>query len=250
MDSNPMSRTTATSGAAPVPGWGFVFGLTGILICVGFFLIYLIFRSKKQEKQIEMVLKRTQQLPSPEELMDMMQQFYYAPQVQQPMMRNVYAMVETRLNDFDEYCRTKYAPLPSSSPAAASDPVSSHAPVPPSSSSPPAQPPPPTQPPPLEEPATLCQSESPHPSPPPQTQRGPSLLTEALPSLLTMITGTLGSGGGNNDHTDSNNGAATIPVLLGDIVNVISNQQSRHARRAVDAPSSEPDARATQQRSE
>ena len=86
------------------PSWGFIFGLVLIIIFIGFLLIYIVFRNKKQEKQIELLLRRTQQMQT--EMVNLVEES--TQNSHNAAMRNVFAMVDTRLNDFDQYCRAHF----------------------------------------------------------------------------------------------------------------------------------------------
>jgi len=286
------------------PGWIVVIGLVLIIICIGFFITFLLFKLNKQEKQLEAIQRQMLSIPSPDDISQLIHKHYYSPEIQQPIVRNVCAMVETRLNDFDEYCKTKYgknntvtgstsAPTsavhasPSApTPAVHASPSAVHAspgsdssnsvvttshPQFQSQSQPQPQPDSvlspalivdSTIPPPLEDSDISCDSKQnndqsdnnnniggqqhiydPLPSSS-QTQNQPrsrhvlpsppsrTILSEALPVLLSMFSGNNNSGGGNGGSSNNNSdGGASIPVLLGDIMGVIANQQARQTRQ-------------------
>lgn len=234
----------------PNPSWGMVFGLTLVVVLIGFFVMYLIFRMSKQEKMLDVISKRSQNIPTPDDVFGMIQQCYNSPQFQQPMMRNIHSMVETRLNDFDEYCRVKYGNTTDKDEqhsgdgqvytSGTSDVTHDHPPpledqqrqIPPQQSQLPQQPP------------LLSAPSGPQPFPPPQPSSNPpsnsgggSILAEALPSLLTsLLSGGLGNGRSGSGNSAS--GDVTFPVIIGDIMTLMSNQRARQQRREEMAPSS------------
>lgn len=238
----------------PNPSWGMVFGLTLVVVLIGFFVMYLIFRMSKQEKMLDVISKRSQNIPTPDDVFGMIQQCYNSPQFQQPMMRNIHSMVETRLNDFDEYCRVKYGNTTDKDEqhsgdsqvytSGTSDVTHDHPPpledqqrqIPPQQSQQSQQPP------------LLSAPSGPQPFPPPQPSSNPpsnsgggggggSILAEALPSLLTsLLSGGLGNGRSGSGNSAS--GDVTFPVIIGDIMTLMSNQRARQQRREEMAPSS------------
>ena len=248
----------------PNPSWGLVFGLTLIVVVIGFFVMYLIFRMSKQEKMLDVVNKRSQNISTPDDVFGMIQQCYHSSQFQQPMMRNIHSMVETRLNDFDEYCRAKYGnttdhAVPVSTPTNSGDAHHEYPPpleeqtvtLPPSSPvqqrqplvsvqhAPSVQPPHAHATPPPPQPHAHATPPPPQPhahATPPSSGGGggggTSMLAEALPSLLTSLLS-----GGRSGTGDSNGGDVTFPVIMGDIMNLMSNQRARQQRREDMAPS-------------
>ena len=243
------------------PSWSMLFALILVIILMGFFVMYLIFRMSRQEKMIEVLNKRTQEIPTPSDVVELIHECYGSPQFQQPMMRNIHSIIETRLNDFDSYCKEKYGKDSSLShtppttelsnqhanddhtmpaldekehgedaSANVSNSVnSSHS-------------------------ANVSNSANVHsahtvvhqnPSPmvaqiqPRQENRssgnGGSILAEAIPSLLSMFTG--GGGGGSATQLG---GDVTFPVIIGDIMTLMNNQQVRQRRRERMAPSEPP----------
>jgi len=240
VSSNNVGLDAARGGSIPNLSWNLVFGLTLVVVLIGFFVMYLIFRMSKQEKMLDVVNKRAQTIPTPDDVFGMIQQCYHSSQFQQPMMRNIHSMVETRLNDFDEYCRARYG-----NPADHAVPVST--PTQPNSGDAHHEHPPPLE----EQNVTLPQSSPTQqrqplvsvqppsvPSNPPSSSGGggggggTSFLAEALPSLLTSLLS-----GGKSGTGDNNGGDVTFPVIMGDIMNLMSNQRARQQRREEMAPS-------------
>jgi uncharacterized membrane-anchored protein YjiN (DUF445 family) len=80
-----------------------------VVIFVGFLLIYYIYKSNKQEKIIERLAKDVEQSIRGDEALELVKQYYSSSEVQLPMMRKVHGVLETRLNDFDNYLRIKLA---------------------------------------------------------------------------------------------------------------------------------------------
>jgi hypothetical protein len=256
-------KSSLSGSSIPNPSWGLVFGLTLVVVLIGFFVVYLIFRMSKQEKMLDVINKRSQNIPTPDDVFGMIQQCYHSPQFQQPMMRNIHSMVETRLNDFDEYCQSKYGNTTDNDEpgrrgnqhsgdiqvytSGASDGTHDHPPpledqqrqIPPqqpqsllsvSSGPQPFLPPPPPPPP---------SSSSQHPVVPASSGGGTSMLAEALPSLLTsLLSGGLGGGSSRSGAGNSAGGDVTFPVIIGDIMTLMSNQRARQQRREEMAPSS------------
>ena len=238
------------------PSWSMIFALILVILLMGFFVMYLIFRMSRQEKMIEVLNKKTQEIPTPSDVIDLIHECYGSPQFQQPMMRNIHSIIETRLNDFDSYCKEKYGkesktdtepsdlhvgdentmpaleekdcnqenvkhnahsiridPHPNhSSSVAQSQPHSSHQPSQPSQHSHPSQ-----------------------PSQPQPRQESRSILAEAIPSLLSMFTG--GGLSGNGNSATQLGGDVSFPVIIGDIMTLMNNQQVRQRRRERMAPS-------------
>jgi len=134
-------------------------GLAAVVLLIGGFVMYLIYRLSKQEKMLEVVQRRTEVFP--DEMVGLIQHY------QQPVLRNVHSMVETRLNDFDAYCRAKYG---------TAQPYS----APPNNPAPPQHSPPipaPTVPPPQNEPipqSSLPPQNDPIPQNSPPLQMNPS----------------------------------------------------------------------------
>ena len=216
----------------PGPGWSFIFGLVVILIFIGFLLIFLVSRNAKQEKQLELLHRRINQLPPPllqEDIVSIIDENHR--RHFDNNMRRVAAMLDTRLNDFDQYYKSNFV-------SRHQQPVSKeqfH------------------EPPPLEDDATCddkndgqCQlnqlnqlNQSQPPSQPPSQQSPPvqsavsPSLASGLPSIIAnLISNMSGSGAssGSSSNDDANNGVS-IPMMIGEIMTVYTNQQARQARQ-------------------
>jgi hypothetical protein len=258
------------------PSWGFIFGLVLIIIFIGFLLIYIVFRNKKQEKQIELLLRRTQQMQT--EMVNLVEES--TQNSHNAAMRNVFAMVDTRLNDFDQYCRTHFLlrsqqpvtseqfsePPPleentcseagskscqlqsvatsasqSSNAATAASQSSNTATVTtsiPSTSLPSLA---------TSAPSTIprrsrnLSSLSPSTENPPvaHTSGSGSASTSASASassngLTSLVANILSNMNGLNNNSSGDSGGVSIPMVLGEIMTVYTNQQARQSRLADD----------------
>jgi hypothetical protein len=243
----PLSDPTMSNSQ---PGWGFVFGLILIIIFIGFLLIYIVFRTKKQEKQIELLMQRTQQLPSLQDdivkLVDDCNQNSH-----NASMRNVYGMVNTRLNDFDKYCRSNFVlrqqqpissdqlkeppPLEETTCPSVVSPLASegmHDSAPPSSAPPSSVPsssaPSSSSAPPSGRSNSISITQQSAPERP-TSLLNDSTLTGGLPSLFTNLLSNI-NGLSNSNNNDT--GGVSLPMMIGEIMTVYSNQQARQARMA------------------
>jgi hypothetical protein len=236
------------------PSWSIIFGLTIVIVLMGFFLVYLITKYMKQEKLIETMKKRLDDIPSSNDILT-----FVETEIEQPMMRNVHALIETRLNDFDRYIQHNFSrrQIASTSTDQSVSQVSQ-----------PLQPSQPTEieqkanpntddlPPLIDEPLEEHEEKKDeihvgqlsqnrlrmHHQRPPASQNlqrqsgggGRSMLMDALPSLLSMLTGST-----QDSSSASSGGDVSFPVIIGDIMTLMNNQQLRQRRREQMAPSTE-----------
>ena len=235
----PNSQCTSNLGIASSPagpGWGFIFGLVLILIFIGFLLIFLISKNTKQEKQLELLHRRINQLPPPplqEDIVSFIDESHR--RHYDATMRRVSAVIDTRLNDFDQYYKSHFV-------SQQQQPVTKEQL---------------NQPPPLEDDVTTsgeekdvnscesghCQLIQPahhatpiQPPQPPQPQMSPPpILASGLPSLLAnLISNISGSSSESNNSLhdmSAGNSGVSIPMMIGEIMTVYTNQQARQARQ-------------------
>lgn len=235
----------------------------------------------KQEKTIEQLKKKVESTPSSEDIVGLITNEF-----EHPMMRNVHALIETRLNDYDHFVQQTFVrrdPINQThATQLSSDQMDDNDDLPPlldetqdekSSDAPSAgldasvsaqqltSQPPNTQQSTMQQPIRvprptlssrgrngtiessnsqhLVQGTSPsyqqHPSNSNSNSRsgGRSMLMEALPSLISMFTGS------GSDQTTSSTSDVTFPVIIGDIMTLMNNQQVRQRRREQMAPSSD-----------
>lgn len=266
---SPLTATAIVSPTIPVnPSWSIFFGLVVVIVLIGFFLIYLITKYMKQEKTIETLKRKVESIPSSDNIIELIKNDF-----EYPMMRNVHSLIETRLFDYDRFVQQAYVRRESvnqtqtnqsldenqtdddlpplidetqeekSNVAQASDPN-----VPAFTES--------TQPS-IRMPHslmsrrvhdgpreafgshqhsasdTLSSQSAPSTSNSNTRSGGRSMLIEALPSLISMFTGS------GSDPTASSASGVTLPVIISDIMTLMNNQQVRQRRREQMAPSSE-----------
>lgn len=260
--------TAMVAPAVPAsPSWSIFFGLSVIIVLMGFFLIYLIAKNMKQEKVLETLKKKVETMPSSDNILGLITNEF-----EHPMMQNVHALIETRLNDYDRFVQQTYVrrdPIhqvqsresPAENQIDADDlpPLIEEPQEEKSSVAQSADTNAPTSTQPFVRMSQSTMSRRAHNAPREQFgshQRsaplqsssqsnqstsstnnprsgGRSMLMEALPSLISMFTGS------GSDSAASSSSDVTFPVIIGDIMTLMNNQQVRQRRREQMAPSSE-----------
>jgi hypothetical protein len=260
------------------PSWTIFFGLVLVIVLMGFFLIYLITKYMKQEKTIEQLKKKVESTPSSEDLVGLITNEF-----EHPMMRNVHALIETRLNDYDHFVQQTFVRRDQINQTHAtqspSDQVDDDLPplldetqdekssdIPSETAQPLTTEPLTTQPPNTQQPITQPPVRVPRPTLSSRGRNGTvetsnsqhllqggltshqqnpstlnsnsrsggrSMLMEALPSLISMFTGS------GSDQATSSASDVTFPVIIGDIMTLMNNQQVRQRRREQMAPSTD-----------